>query len=303
MARRLFAIFSILSFVLCLAAAFLWVRSYWVIDSLVWLNDSRMVEVSRWVSAREGAIHIERDTTTWHDPAARDRIWQHIHESQKQYGWSYPPQGFSYQRSNVPSPRSGPPKYKFWDFQCSSGRTRSSNIASFDESRISFPLWPIAILTGICPAIWIVRFMRVQRRSVVVPRPVGLALVCTFAAGAILLVLNDVLLFVRLDSAVLPLWIAAGAAFTGFAGKRACLAALGVQLFYCVWVVYSDPTYLDELLKRGELNNPVRGFFSIPAVAFAILPGLLGYLFLRLTRRESQPKGFEVLVQPSRGEI
>ena len=157
----LFTLVSVLSLLLCMATVVVWVRSYWVSDRFTahWLNrDSGdgIIFNNLAVLSESGGLVVDRsDQTTPHgfSPGLIAR-W-------REHGHLY---------LDHPSPpgsiiRMGPRWINsLWMFQFS----RSANSsARLNESRCVLPLWPLALLLAIGPAILVRRSFtnaRQQRR-------------------------------------------------------------------------------------------------------------------------------------------
>ena len=140
MIRRLFTTVSLLSLVLCVTAAVFWVRSYRRYDSV---GSPRFYDTSYEISSGRGGISIS--VVTWLTPMV-DPGWStstQVISSGEAMPWSANALGFcSGQTIN-------------WSM---SGQT------PFAAERYTVvPHWLLFLLTGVLPALWVVRFKRHRR--------------------------------------------------------------------------------------------------------------------------------------------
>ena len=73
MIRRLFTILSILSLLLCVAMAGMWVRSYWIMEDIGWERPAAVIAVA----GSRGQVLFYRDIETPPGAAARPLGFQH----------------------------------------------------------------------------------------------------------------------------------------------------------------------------------------------------------------------------------
>jgi hypothetical protein len=153
MARRLFTLLSALSLLLCAAVCVLWVRSYWVRDSVGWLpRHDRFGLVYAGLFSEAGALEVNRVALTFpgglpDDPAERmGEIFE--------MGWrSEPAEGDALWRENL-MPRS----------EVSSGSFAGHGAIPAEWRSTRIPYWPAALATLILPLWSAARSMRARRR-------------------------------------------------------------------------------------------------------------------------------------------
>ena len=137
MVRRGFTIIAIVSGVLCLAATFLWVRSYVAADTLTWTRLHRSIVAG----------------------SVRGRIW--LTWSHSEYPYEAP---FGFERWTTPPDQiEGPDdgNWRFAGFEYQNSETTVGNFNFRDSSKLFvIPCWFLTLLTAVPPLLWLYRRRR-----------------------------------------------------------------------------------------------------------------------------------------------
>ena len=147
MRRRLLNVLTVLSLLLCMAVCVLWVRSYWVADSL-WK--------SRW-----------READTRLESASGEIRWEHIDWTKLNGFVEYSGyEGWQYEQVAPPPPamgrllRESGTSSDYFHFAGFVFRRQSKSSDDFPSSVVAFPLWAFAAASAILPAVWLGRRLR-----------------------------------------------------------------------------------------------------------------------------------------------
>jgi hypothetical protein len=131
MIRRLFTVASALSLLLCVTAAVLWVRSYWVEDSCFRVKDFPP-DIQRFslICTVNGKLLVAFSRVKGYPPGTTDWLWAHEVPSRFRHGLT------ALNRAGFE-----------WHAESLQGGSGSA-------SRIVFPLWAVVLLAGVMPFSW-----------------------------------------------------------------------------------------------------------------------------------------------------
>jgi hypothetical protein len=151
MKRRLFNLAAAISLVLCAATAALWVRSYIVSDTLKWQsrpNTSSAVNSVSVTSDRGGVV-------AW-------RTWENVAESQDGFSWTRrEPWGYlKYFDGTFRRVGRG----QLLGFAYFKNARADSFLYTSSSSAVFVPYWPLFVLTGLGPLLWLRARVRLRAR-------------------------------------------------------------------------------------------------------------------------------------------
>jgi hypothetical protein len=188
--RRLFTLCSIVSLLLCLAVCVLWVRSYWVVESLrhSWLSagSDAMRSVTRFAGTREGRAAVSVDWVNWRrepdgplerrHPGARWQLLQSVARSQQQAANA---RGFVSVRTNILPPMPPLRGRSFAGFSLTHEGTAKQYV---DTGRyaVTAPCWSLAAATAACPAVWAASWRRRRRGRLMALARQGICPTCGY---------------------------------------------------------------------------------------------------------------------------
>jgi hypothetical protein len=150
MTRRLLNLLTLLSLLLCVAVAALWVRSYWRFDRLTRCegrrSDGDYVQTNVHVALGRGSLYLDRFRICSEKPTlfVAGTVWNRFTDSEsagrsdyENLKWDSRWAGFRLFRNSLTPAESG------------------GLDMSMDVTVVGIPLWALAVLTGVAPARWI----------------------------------------------------------------------------------------------------------------------------------------------------
>lgn len=163
MKRHLFNLIAVVSLLLCVVAVGLWVRSYFRVDQF---SDTRMDRDgadwywwNRVASSRDGGVLVIDRGYLVTTPRFADN-------------WSHKP-GEQYHVVSLPgvnAPRERFPVSHWFEFDARRklkpiGSLTGPEILHMDALQFRMPYWIVVLVTGVLPAVWLVRRRREGRRT------------------------------------------------------------------------------------------------------------------------------------------
>ena len=157
MARRLFTLLSALSLLLCMATVVLWVRSYYVGDSVLWNPLDPQGHGARWrlyeVMSGTGLLRVQGTTL-------RAKPYSYLD------GWRKPEWRYVREHPNHPTWGSTAPTLAD---RLGFAYRRSVRWTGDEDDRITFdicvPAWLPVLVFSLMPAAWFTRAWRARKRS------------------------------------------------------------------------------------------------------------------------------------------
>ena len=149
MRRGLFTISSAISLLLCIAVCTLWIRSYWLGDTVTWAN----ADGHRRIRTASGSLSIHLALEDWSTVPARFQPLRYQRDD-----WSTP---MNWHVFLSPNPGNVHTSWEFAGFawyQLRNTRTGARSVISVT------PFWSLALVTAVPPLIWVTRRLRDRRR-------------------------------------------------------------------------------------------------------------------------------------------